>query len=140
MVGLGGCGLGFGAVEVDAFEAMSGSQTACENLISSLPEVVSDAVRRDVSPDGAQAAAWGQPAVVLRCGVGLPPQYQPDDILTVIDGVAWLPVDGMGGQFFATVDRNPIVEVAVPDAYSPPDVLGDLAESVAAQVPLRGPE
>jgi hypothetical protein len=40
-------------------------------------------------------------------------------------------------MFFATVDRDPIVEVAVPDDYDPATVLGDLGPSITANVPLR---
>jgi hypothetical protein len=134
---LAGCG--FGAVEVEPYDVPAGADQACASLISDLPEVVSDAVTRDVKPAELPAAAWGQPPIVLRCGVGLPPEYRPDAILTEIDGVAWFPAEGAGGMFFATVDRDPIVEVAVPDDYDPATVLGDLGPSIAANVPLRQP-
>lgn len=132
---LAGCG--FGAVEVEPYDVLPGSEGACAELLGDLPEVVSDAVTRDVEPAELPAAAWGQPPIVLRCGVGLPPEYRPDAILTEIDGVAWLPAEGVGGTFFATVDRDPVVEVSVPDDYDPASVLGDLGASVAANVPLR---
>jgi hypothetical protein len=137
VLGLAGCG--FGAVNVEPYDVTPESGPACARLLDDLPEVVADAVVRDVEPAELPAAAWGQPAIVLRCGVGLPPEYQPDAILSEIDGVAWLPVDGVGGLFFATVDRDPVVEVAVPDAYSPADVLGDLAPAISAHLPERQP-
>ena len=131
---LAGCG--FGAVEVEPYEATPGSDQACAELLGDLPEVVSDAVVRDTSPADLPAAAWGQPPIVLRCGVGLPPDYQPDAIPTEIDGVAWFPGEGVGGTFFSTVDRDTIVEVAVPDDYDPATVLGDLGPSIARHIPL----
>ena len=131
---LAGCG--FGAVEVDPYDVMPGGDQACTELLGDLPEVVSDAVIRDVEPADLPAAAWGQPPIVLRCGVGLPPEYRPDAILTELDGVAWLPAEGVGGTFFATVDRDPIVEVAVPDEYDPATVLGDLGPSIARHLPV----
>lgn len=131
---LAGCG--FGAVEIEPYDVQPGGERACAELLGHLPEVVSDAVARDVSPDDLPAAAWGQPAIVLRCGVGLPPEYRPDAILTEIDGVAWFPAEGTGGTFFATVDRDPIVEVAVPDDYDPATVLGDLGPSIARNLPV----
>lgn len=130
---LGGCG--FGAVEVEPYEVTPGSEAACAGLLDGLPNVVADAVIRDVEPAALPAAAWGRPAVVLRCGVGLPPEYEPDAVLSELDGVAWLPIDGDGGMFFATVDRDPIVEVAIPDAYHPVDVLVDLAPAVNQHIP-----
>lgn len=132
---LAGCG--FGAVNVEPYDVTPDSEPACAALLDNLPEVVSDAVVRDVEPETLPAAAWGRPAIVLRCGIGLPPEYQPDAILSEIDGVAWLPIDGVGGMFFATVDRDPVVEVAIPDVYAPPDVLGDLAPAVSTHVPER---
>lgn len=134
----GACGLGFGPVDVEPYEPTPGSEAACSDLVDALPEVVSDAVARDVTPESGLAAAWGRPPIVLRCGVELPPEYRPDARLAEIDGVAWLPVDGVGGTFFATVDRDPVVEIAVPDDYAPEaDVLADLAGAVATHVPER---
>ena len=132
---LAGCG--FGAVEVEPYDVLPGADRVCTSLLGELPDVVSDAVTRDVEPAELPAAAWGEPPIVLRCGVGFPPEYQPDATLTEIDGVAWLPAEGVGGVFFATVDRDPIVEVAVPDDYDAATVLGDLGPSIAANVPLR---
>jgi Protein of unknown function (DUF3515) len=132
---LAGCG--FGAVDVEPYDVTPGSEAACTSLLDGLPNVITDAVVRDVEPATLPAAAWGRPAVVLRCGVGVPPEYEPGEILSEIDGVAWLPIDGVGGMFFATVDRDPVVEVAIPDAYHPGDVLADLAPAVRTHIPER---
>lgn len=114
------------------------SQASCAALLADLPDVVSDAVQRDVRDEPEGIAAWGEPLIVLRCGVPLPPEYRPDALLTELDGVAWLDIDGEGGTFFATVDRDPIVEVAVPADYAPQsDVLADLAPAIAAHIPER---
>lgn len=134
-VTLAGCG--FGPVDVEPHTLTPGSASVCESLGTDLPDVVSDAVRRDVADDPAGIVAWGEPPVVLRCGVGLPPEYEPDAVLTELDGVAWLPIDGDGGDFYATVDRDPIVEVAIPDAYDPAIVLSDVGPSILDHVPER---
>ncbi|HEX6195079.1 MAG TPA: DUF3515 domain-containing protein [Jiangellaceae bacterium] len=130
-------GCGFGAVELDPHSLTPGSESACNALDADLPDVVSDAVRRDVQDEPAGIVAWGEPPVVLRCGVGLPPEYQPDAVLTELNGVAWLPVEGVGGDFFATVDRDPIVEMAIPDAYEPTVVLGDVGPAILEHIPER---
>lgn len=135
VLALAGCG--FGAVDVEPYEVTPGVEETCGALLADLPEVVSDAVSREVSPSSLPAAAWGRPPIVLRCGVGLPPEYRPDAVLTEFDGVAWLPVEGEGGMFFATVDREPVVEVAVPDDYEPSDVLADLIAPVRDNIPER---
>lgn len=135
VTGLPGCG--FAAVDVEPHTLTPGSESVCESLDGDLPDVVSDAVRRDVQDEPAGIVAWGEPPVVLRCGVGLPPEYEPDAVLTELNGVAWLPIDGEGGEFFATVDRDPIVEVAIPDAYEPAVVLGDLRTAILDHIPER---
>ncbi len=95
-----------------------------------------DAVARDVDPDDGLTAAWGDPAVILRCGVPAPAEYRPDAQVFDVDGVEWLPVEGDGGYFFTTIDREVYVEVAVPDDYAPEaTVLTDLAEAIQDTVP-----
>jgi len=124
-------GCGFGAVDVEPFETEPGTEPACAALLDALPDVVSDAVRRDVAPASGRAAAWGDPPVVLRCGVPLPGEYRPESQLLDVDGVGWFPVDGDGGTFFTVADREPHIEVAVPDEYAPEaDVLADLAAAI----------
>lgn len=135
ILALAGCG--FGAVEVEPYEVAPGAQRPCDALLADLPDVVADAVSREVSPSSLPAAAWGRPPIVLRCGVGLPPEYRPDAVLTEFDGVAWLPVEGEGGVFFAAVEREPVVEVAVPDDYPPADVLADLTAPIRDHLPAR---
>lgn len=135
---VGGCG--FSAVEVAPFDPEPGTSQACAALSEALPDVVSDAVRRDTEPATPYVAAWGDPAVVLRCGVPLPGEYRPDAQLFDVDGVGWLPVDGEGGTFFTAVDRQVHVEVAVPDDYAPEaDVLADLAPAILDTLPGRNP-
>lgn len=140
---LGGClvlftGCGYGPVDVESYEPEPGSSAACTELLDELPETVDDAVRRDVSPADAPVAAWGQPAIVLRCGVAMPGSYRPDARLFDVDGVGWLVDEGEGGTFFTAVGREVLVEVAVPDDYSPEAaVLADLAGPILEHLPER---
>jgi hypothetical protein len=129
-----GCSLG--AVDVEPYEAEPGSEQACSALVEALPDVVSDAVRRDVEPVTERTAAWGDPPIVLRCGVPLPEEYRPDAQLFDVESVGWFPVDGEGGTFFTATDREPHVEVAVPDDYAPEAVvLADLAAAITSTIP-----
>ena len=113
-----------------------GTAETCARLVEALPEVVDDAVRRDVEPPTTTSAAWGQPPVILRCGVEEPAGVDPTAAVLEVGGVGWRSVPGSGGTFFYTDRRSVVVEVAVPDDYAPEaDVLVDLAESVATTVP-----
>lgn len=134
---LTGCG-GYGDVDVDPFTTEDGTADICSALLDELPEVVDDAVRRDVSPADRPAAAWGQPAIVLRCGVPMPAAYAPDAQLLDVDGIGWLPIPADGGVLFSSVDREVRVEVAIPDDYDPAaDVLTDLTGVVTDHLPER---
>ncbi len=133
---LSGCG--FGAVDMDQHDLEPGSEQVCAELIAALPDTVDDAVHRDVEPSSDSLAAWGEPPIVLRCGVPLPSSYRPDTRLHDIDGVGWLAEPGQGGSFFTAADREVLVEVAVPDDYAPEaDVLVDLAAVILDTVPER---
>lgn len=133
---LAGCG--YGAVDVEPYEPEPGSAEVCAALLDELPRTVDDAIERDVSPSSGTTAAWGQPAIVLRCGVPMPAAYQPDVQLYDVDGVGWLAEEGDGGTFFTAADRDVLVEVSVPDDYAPEaGVLADLAPAILATVPER---
>jgi hypothetical protein len=53
-----------------------------------------------------------------------------------VESVGWFPVDGEGGTFFTATDREPHVEVAIPDDYAPEAVvLADLATAITSTIP-----
>lgn len=126
---LGACG--FGPVDVAAHQPLPGTEETCASLVAGLPEVVSDAVLRDVTPPSDGVAAWGQPPIILRCGVAEPTGLDPTLAVLSVAGVDWRSLDGAGGTFFFTTGQATVVEVAVPDDYAPEaDVLVDLAPAV----------
>lgn len=128
---LSGCGLG--AVEVSPHTPLPGTAQVCDELISRLPDVVSDGVRRDVDPPSPAVAAWGRPPIILRCGVPEPTDVDPTLAVLNVSGVDWRSVPGEGGTFFSTDGRVAVVEVAIPDDYAPEaDVLIDLAPAISA--------
>jgi hypothetical protein len=123
-------------VAVSDHVPVPGTEQVCADLVAALPDVVDDAVRRDIEPASDSAAAWGQPPVILRCGVPAPTGVDPTMAVLEVDGVGWTSVAGSGGVFFYADDRVVGVEVAVPDDYAPEaDVLIDLAPAVSATVP-----
>jgi hypothetical protein len=147
---LAGCGGRPGPVHV-ATPSVSGSVRAqCSRLVAALPQQVAGQDRRDVTPAGAQAGAWGDPAVVLRCGVPRPAALRPTSYCFEIDHVGWLatqhgkavsvtsPVQGT--LDFTTIGRSVYVEVSVPETYAPQaDALADVAEAVAKTTRLVEP-
>ena len=108
----------------------------CAALIKALPQTVHGLTKRPTDPASPYTAAWGDPAITLRCGVPAPPELNPTSDTAEVDGVAWLPIELTHGYRFVTTGRVAYVEVDVPDAYAPEvNALVDLAAPVAATVP-----
>jgi hypothetical protein len=125
LVVLPGCTGGGDALEA----APAGGRAECAGVVDRLPERLLDEAR--VSVEAAGVAAWGDPAIVLRCGVPVPGPTS-DPCLTV-DDVDWLYRDDDGDARFVSYGRDPAVEVTVPEGYgtqNAPAVLPDLAAAV----------
>jgi hypothetical protein len=142
-------GGGGGRVPVAAPTTTGAVAQQCAALQKALPQTLMSLTRRDTSPDSANTAAWGDPAVTLRCGAGMPSvldphskDYNPEgDNLSgaEIGGVCWASVhDQADNSFtFSSVDQQAIVEVHVPGAYyGKQSPLGELAPAVAKASPL----
>ena len=111
---------------------------ACARLADALPDELDGRNRRDTEPASARTAAWGNPAVVLRCGVPRPPGLTATSEVIEVEDVGWFLDERPRAFVFTTVGRSTHVEVRVPgatpreQATSP---LVDLAGPVAAAVP-----
>ena len=129
----GGC---TSTVEVDAPALSGGDASACADLVAALPDRVAGQPRRPVEPDDRAAAAWGDPPVVLRCGVPEPSGFDELSTCQITNGVAWfIPDEQITGQavdiVMTTIGRSPDVEVRIPADYFPPaDTMVDVAASV----------
>ncbi|MCE7079918.1 DUF3515 family protein [Streptomyces sp. ST2-7A] len=144
-VGAVGCA-GTGTVSVPAPEPAADAAGICRTLADALPGEVEERERREVEPSSPYTAAWGDPAIVLRCGVPDPAVLDPPDAAydpfadaVAVNDVSWLIEAGANGDGyrFTTTERTVRVEVTVPSAYAPETgVLVDLAEAVAGSVPL----
>lgn len=129
-------GCGTGAVDVPAPSPGPSALGLCRKLHDRLPGHVHGESRRSVRPDSELVAAWGSPAIALRCGVGRPRALRPTSVLAVVDGVSWLPVPEDRPTTFTAVGRRAYVEVTVPSEYSPPgEVLTDFAVPITTTIP-----
>ena len=108
---------------------------ACESLVEALPDEVSDQSSRDTSGNPL-GAAWGDPPIVLRCGVGTPKGYDKFAGCQTVNGLDWfVPTATIEDQdadvVLTTIGRTPAVEVTVPASYRPPDaVMVDVAPAI----------
>ena len=107
--------------------------------MASLPDLLDGAESRDTDPPSDLTAAWGDPAITVRCGVPDPQALTPSAQLFTIDGVDWFPEQLDAGYVFTTYQRETNVEVSVPDAYNPEsDPVTELSGSVKDTIPRTG--
>jgi hypothetical protein len=129
------CSTACGEVDVPESDPSSADRKACQALVEALPDSVSDQQRRDTSGNPL-GAAWGDPAIVLRCGVGKPKDYDPVLGCQRANGLDWyVPHKAMDDQgvdvVMTTIGREPAVEVTVPATYRPPvSAMVDLANAI----------
>jgi Protein of unknown function (DUF3515) len=110
------------------------AQRACQDLVSALPTDLGDLPARPVDSPSPYVAAWGEPAVTLRCGVRRPPSFIATADVQQINGVTWFPEKRGGTTAWTVVDRPVYVEVLVPAA----DASGPVARlSTAVTAALR---
>ena len=83
---LSACG---GPVEVDVPHVEGDDATACEAFADALPDTLADAERVEIDPSDAPAAAYGDPPIVVTCGVGEPDGFGPGAQCEVVNGVPW---------------------------------------------------
>jgi hypothetical protein len=128
-----------------AAPAPSSSSVAsqCAKLTKGAPQTVGGQSRRVTDPTSNMTAAWGDPAIVLRCGVPEPTMlkpgsanYNPTADASYINGVSWLVEKTANGYRFTAYQRAVYVEVDVPAAYQPEtNALVDLSQDVIDNVP-----
>ncbi len=87
----------------------------CPHLMAALPDRLGRLPGRRVVADRRSVAAWGDPPVVLRCGVA--PRPGPVGHYLVLDGVWWTTDAGGGTVTWTTVGRRVNVQVLVPATY-----------------------
>jgi hypothetical protein len=132
VVVLAGCGHDAGPVPVTVPTGSAGD-AVCATLAQHLPATLEGRKRRTTTPTSVRVTAWGDPAVVLRCGV--PSTADTGDHVTV-NGVGWRTAGPAGGQVvWTTTDRSTGIELSVPDSVDDQEtVLADLAAAVSGSV------
>ncbi|AMG84394.1 MULTISPECIES: DUF3515 domain-containing protein [Microbacterium] len=103
--GLAGC-----STTVHLEPAADANDPACANVSVLLPDTVGGYER--VWTDAQATGAWGDPTVVLRCGVE--PPAPSDLVCTTLGGVDWLVLEQEEErQRLVTYGREPAIEVII---------------------------
>lgn len=113
----------------------------CTALTAALPDTLGGLPRRTIAqgedPSLIGVAGWGEPPVVLRCGVPTPAELTCTAALQVVDGVAWLPLSFGGDTTYFLVDRSVRVALTVPGAVSSTGPWQEASKLIAATLPER---
>ena len=89
----------------------------CEPVLSAAPIRLLGELQRETSPRDAAAVAWGDPPIVLVCGIDheAPPNAQ----VITIEGIDWIAEVTDAGTVFTTLSQAPTIQVRVPVDYRP---------------------
>lgn len=96
----------------------------CRALLAQSPDEVVDHEARGIEPAGDEdadgisevAAAWGDPALVMRCGVD-EVEVADTDVVYQWGETCWAVEEGDDADVWTSLDRQVPVEVMVPAAY-----------------------
>lgn len=118
-----------------------GADTAtCRALMPALPDELAGAARRTLQGQVTAVAAWGDPAVILRCGIESPEELTCSAALIQVNGVSWLQLTqaGLDSTTYIAADRSVRIAVTVP-TNSGSGAIGGISTVVAAKLPIRPP-
>jgi hypothetical protein len=117
-------GCGHEPVSMPTLRLTPADQARCQRLVDALPSQVAGQGRDHTQPAEALGGAWGYPAIIAQCGVGIPQAFSRTASCQEADGVGWfVPNSQINDQsadvVMATVGYRPILQVTVPAKYRP---------------------
>lgn len=110
-----------GPVTVPSIDAPGAAGRYCKELMTALPGTLGTAAKRPVVGDLAGTAAWGDPAIVMRCGLPTPAELTCASALTQVSnangeaGVQWLQLSNSGDTTYLAADRPVRIAITLPD-------------------------
>lgn len=117
---------------VEIAPAPQAESEVCREVASAWPDSAGGNARQEVS-DASAGAAYGDPAIIARCGV---PALAPttEDCIEV-DGMGWVAQKLSDGMRLTTFGRDPAIEVLVPSTYAPETLLLPAFTAAAEKLP-----
>ncbi|MEU2038312.1 DUF3515 domain-containing protein [Nocardia niwae] len=116
---------------------------ACAALLPALPANLGEFTKSTlVEPAPPATRAWQRPdggtAIVLRCGLDRPLEFNRASPLQIVNGVQWFEVrdQAAAASTWFAVDRGTYVALTVPDG-SGPTPLQEVSDTITAQLPAQ---
>lgn len=114
----------------------------CARVLAKLPLQLGRLQPRVVhtTPETPYVVAWGDPAVMLSCGVDRPRELRPLSgaqyfVMGPAAGPYYTVTSEGGANVFTTVDRGPYIAITVPQDYQGADVVPPLSRAIAKALP-----
>ncbi|MBO1756181.1 DUF3515 family protein [Allobranchiibius sp. CTAmp26] len=104
-----------GSDTVGASTAAQAASPACTRAAANWPKTVAQQKTRQTSAKSNTVRAWGDPAIIARCGVSSP--GPTTDECFDVDGIDWVGHQLSDGFRFVTYGRSPAIEVLIPKKY-----------------------
>ncbi len=116
---------------------------ACTKVLAQLPLQLGTLDQRVVhpKPDTPFVVAWGNPAVILRCGAARPKSLHPGSSTvyvqngTIASGPFFDVTVDHDGSVFTSVDRAAYVSVTIPTKYQGATIMPPLSDAIAKALP-----
>ncbi|MEV6768031.1 DUF3515 domain-containing protein [Nocardia sp. NPDC051030] len=133
------------ALTLGAVQAPAAKGPECTALLPELPAKLGDYTNselRQPAPDGAKA--WQLPdggdAIVLRCGLDRPMEFNRASPLQVVNGVSWFDVrdttSGAASGTWWAVDRGTYIALTMPDNAGPTP-LQEVSDAIKKAMPEK---
>jgi hypothetical protein len=121
---------------LDVDPAQGSENQFCADLGAILPVSLGGALLRDTKPDSLGTKAWGDPAIVLRCGVAIPEAFSTASQLLTVNNVNWYPEELQAGVRFTSMETMEFVEVSIPSDYDKTaEILTKLSSAMSSLEP-----
>ena len=127
---LAGCG---GAVEVGVPDAAD--SPPCVAAAKHWPSTLNDLEVRETDPADPGVRAWGDPAIVARCG--MPALGPTQDQCVVVDEIGWVAEELGDGTRLTTYGHDPAIEVIVPEEHGPAPLLLPAFSDAVEELPTN---
>jgi hypothetical protein len=115
------------------------AEASCPALMSTLPLELTGELSRAVDSASLFAYAWGEPPIVLICGVDRPAGFVAGVSAIQIEGVQWyVDTTDPDTTVWTTIDRPVYVEISLPASVDSAPVTS-LSPEIAAALPYREP-
>jgi len=124
---------------------------ACRDFVDLLPDTLAGQESVEVAGDTEYGAAWGDPAIVLTCGVEEPPEFEDTSTCIAVKKTGWFVPDEVFADMFegdettdvsmTEMNYRPRIHVDLPGEYRPdgfPNTTGALADLIEANLEKVG--